>query len=71
MQAKPERPDYYRRDSREYFRVNTDARGNVVAEFNLWDPSQEKQVVTVLSYLPKEAQLVSEMLLRQADLPEW
>ena len=67
MTEKLEKAAYLSLGSRDYARARMDGLGNIVVEFNVWDYEQGSQVVTVLTFVPKEAQLLSEMLLRQAD----
>ena len=67
MNSARETPVHVRLGSRDYARADIDDLGNVVVEFNAWDYSLGRQLVTVLSFRPSEAQLLSDMLLRQAD----
>ena len=61
------RPARLENSKKDYTLVDRDDRGNIVIEFNSWNPSLGAHDTTILKLLPEEAQLMAKMLVRNAD----
>ena len=51
----------------DYTQIEVDEAGYVLLTFNMWDAAKSQHAPTTLRLLPEEAQLMSDMLKRNAD----
>jgi len=56
-----------REQRQDYTQIEVDEAGYVLLTFNMWDAGENRHIPTTLRLLPEEAQLMSEMLKRNAD----
>ena len=61
------RPAQLKNSGQDCTLVDRDDQGNIVIEFNTWDPARGAHDTTVLKLLPEEAHLMAKMLIRNAD----
>jgi hypothetical protein len=56
-----------REQRQDYTQIEVDQAGYVLLTFNMWDADKNRHVPTTLRLRPEEAQLMSDMLRRNAD----
>ena len=56
-----------REQRQDYTQIEVDDAGYVLLTFNMWDAGKNRHEPTTLRLLPEEAQLMSDMLKRNAD----
>ena len=56
-----------REQRQDYTQIEVDQAGYVLLTFNMWDADKNRHVPTTLRLRPEEAQLMSDMLRRNAE----